>query len=145
MSDTDTIQSLRQGIFDSDADVGIAYLGHCEGPIGDGIINVIEGSDYVNDFAFLRRIPFDNYIETKGSDYFLILPVSNECSLAVNDEDGNVLYRSEYGEPVILMCDGSIGNARINVVNGTDGPSFYIKLENGRPVQTPGVIDISIY
>lgn len=137
------IASIRQVIFDSGNLAGVAYLGRVEGPIGDGIINVIEGTDY-EEWKFLTVISFDNYVETDGFDYFLILPLEDSFSLMVYNSANNEIYHSD-GTPIILCCNADSGNAKISISDGSSPVIFNPIIKNGKLQPVAHVSDISIY
>ncbi len=120
----------------------------------------------LSDYPFLAEIPRENYVEEPdgGMEIYCIIPTDPTASVAVNewimDEDngyygetGQVLYRSESGEPILLHANPSDAMPGTQVVivdnNGQVldwNPS--LSLYDGSmntPWYSPGVCDLTDY
>ena len=115
----------RQKLEEANCICGIIYLGFVDGS-GDGdsydrssMEQVIQDSGYLEEFPFLSEIPDERIVETEyGCELYGIFPCDPDASVAVNEyvydgpEDstgrsGELLYRSEYGDPILLRCNVS--------------------------------------
>ena len=120
----------------------------------------------LSDYPFLAEIPRENYVEEPdgGMEIYCIIPADPTASVAVNEwimdesngyygETGQVLYRSESGEPILLRANPSdaMPGTQVVIVDG-DGqvldwnPS--LSLYDGSmntPWYSPGVCDMTDY
>lgn len=111
---------------------GVAFLGYIDGPMGDGYRGFLAEEGYLEEYPFIAEIPTDRYIETNGNELYCIVPADPGASVAVNEwivtdgdpdngQPGEVLYRSESGEPLLLLCNDEVlwSNLQINLVDET--------------------------
>lgn len=120
----------------------------------------------LTDYPFISEIPKENYVELPdgGTEIYCIIPTDPSASLAVNEwvmdetngfygETGQVLYRSESGDPILLRANPSdvVPSTQVVIVNSAGesldwNPS--ISLYDGKmqtPWYSPGVTDITDY
>ncbi|MBQ2756607.1 MAG: hypothetical protein IJF27_08035 [Oscillospiraceae bacterium] len=125
--------SLISELENNGMDCAVAFVGYVDGPMGDGYRGFFEERGYLEDYAFMADIPYDNYVETYGNEFYCIIPADPNASVAVNEwivpngvmEDGyagEVLYRSESGEPITILCneEAIYSNVQVNIVD-SDG------------------------
>ena len=99
---------------------GAAYLGYVGGLSEDGFAAGFSGWLWETNEAMLREYPFiaeidENHIIGRAGHLYCIVPVDGNATVAINrvqwnektqtDEVGEVLYRSETGEPVLLFAN----------------------------------------
>lgn len=111
-----SLVSLRQALVGTPQQFAVAYLGYA-GPDGNTPADpyaVMEGNapQLCENLPFLLQIPKENTVGTDG-DLFCVVPTDENATVAVNrtpwDEttetygDPEVLYRSEKGDPFLLM------------------------------------------
>lgn len=115
----------RQMLFDEGYAAGVIFLGYVDGIAGDlendrdYYQSVFEEQGYLEDFPFLAEIPNSNFVQTEyGQELYCIIPQDVTATVSVNQwivnekndfkgEAGEVLYRSEYGSPILLKCNAS--------------------------------------
>ena len=120
----------------------------------------------LTDYPFIQEIPKENYIELTdgGTEIYCIIPTDPSASLAVNEwimdetngfygETGQVLYRSESGDPILLRANPSdaVPSTQVVIVDSAGesldwNPS--ISLYDGKmqiPWYSPGVTDLTDY
>ncbi len=121
----DSLAQLRQQM-DRDYLCGVAYLGVCDGAYADGIRGQLRGTGYIEQYPFLADC---QWVDWYGYELYCVVPRDPNASVAVNvwdpmtGEDGEVLYRSESGEPIIIQCNGDEGynpNTHVTIVD-SDG------------------------
>lgn len=106
---------------------GVAFLGYVEGPMGDGYLGALSSWGYLEDYPFTGEIPYENYVETDGDEMYCVVPADPNASVAVNEwivtgdtvdsgEAGEVLYRSESGEPIMVTCNDTFNCSNAQVV-----------------------------
>ena len=153
-------------IFDENEDAvcAVAFIGYVEGPMGDGYRGFFEERGYLEEYAFMAEIPYDNYVETNGSEFYCIIPKDPNASIAINEwivpdgdvyegYSGEVLYRSESGEPITVLCnEAGSPNVQVNIVEEDgDVVSFWPMLDvmdSSLVVEQENrgkVLDITIY
>lgn len=119
----DVIQ--RQFLFDEGYFAGVIFLGYVDGSMGDLDHNsdyyqsFFKEKGYLDSFPFLEDFPNSNFVQTEyGQELYCIIPRDETASVSVNQwiinekndykgESGNVLYRSEFGSPILLKCNAS--------------------------------------
>jgi hypothetical protein len=109
-----SLVSLRQAMVGTPEAFAVAYFGFIEEFPGE--FGVVVGNlcpQLGDNLPFLYQIPEEQVIGTQGEIY-CIVPTDVNATVAVNllsqDEEGNVfpdevLYRSEVGEPIVLLCN----------------------------------------
>ncbi|MDD5804146.1 MAG: SH3 domain-containing protein [Clostridia bacterium] len=123
----------RQTLLDTNSICGVIFLGYIDGSANDRdcLKQVLYDEGNMNEFPFLSDIPDEHIVEIEyGSELYCIFPSDQNASVAVNEyvydgpddylgRTGNVLYRSEYGDPIILRCNASdiIRDTEITVVD----------------------------
>jgi len=154
----DPIVIQRQVITDEGAVCGVYYVGGLAG--GTDLAGLLAGLE--EDFPFLAEIPETNIVKTDGgNDVFLIIPGSGEATVSVSrwiiDEsndykgaEGDLLYRSNRGQPIVLCCNVSdimpdtLVKISIPYSSGFGGDVFFnpcISLKNGR-VSTQTIFEL---
>ena len=142
--DDPSLVSLRQAMVGTPEMYAISYFGFFEGELSSLSEWMKEAApDLAADLPFIEQIPLDHVIGQQGEVY-CIVPADEGATIAVNtlaqDIHGNlvtdeVLYRSEYGDPIIVIC-GYGGFSPDREVNITDSTGESITLypcldENG--------------
>ncbi len=125
--DPDSYEKLINEMYYKEYAFGEAFIGYVEGPMGTGYEEFFEECGYMEEYPFIAEIPYERYIETDGNEMYCIVPRDKNSSVAVNEwiysptggTYGEVLYRSESGEPIIITCneDGSNPNVKIVIVD----------------------------
>lgn len=134
----DSLSQLREQLQDGDYVCGVAYLGICDGAYADAIRGQLRGTGYIEAYPFL---PECQWVDWFGYELYCVVPRDPNASVAVNvwdpfsGEDGEVLYRSESGDPIIIQCNGDEGynpNTHVTIVD-SDGSSvdFFPMLDSG--------------
>lgn len=122
--ETTAYEAFVNKIVETESICGVIYIG----PV-DWTVEKLEKdrlylekilSKYTADanYEFLKDIPGDRMIEMKnGAELFCIIPADPNASVAVNScelnyetselEFSGILYRSDYGEPILLRCNAS--------------------------------------
>ncbi|MBQ9954481.1 MAG: hypothetical protein IJO87_03515 [Eggerthellaceae bacterium] len=148
---------IRQGLIGSDYMCAVAMMGYAEEDLEDFLLEAIRY------FPAVAAIPSSQWIEAEGDEVYLVVPRSTEASVAVNEwvvspssstgpyegEAGEVLYRSDRGDPIIVR--GNISDIRpnlmINIVDEFGDSLRYIPFCNtmdgtlDTPPGEPGVLD----
>ncbi|MGI6072981.1 MAG: hypothetical protein ACOX75_08290 [Lachnospiraceae bacterium] len=149
---------VMQEMLDAGAVAGIAYLGHTEGPMGDGLRGYLINTAYKDKLPFVLEIDYDRYIGADGDDYFQLLFLTDRLeSVAVNvynhstKATEDVLFKSEEPEPIVIKCDASGKGKGVQVCimdSEGIGSVFVISVKNGKvSIDAEGrpVYDYSIY
>lgn len=115
----------RQVLLDENYTAGVIYLGYIDAASGDFETDaayyktVLEKSGYLNDFPFLKEVPASAFVCSEGGqELYCIIPQDVDASVAVNEwivdesndyegETGAVLYRSDYGSPILIKCNST--------------------------------------
>ena len=115
----------RQMLFDEGYEAGVLFLGYVDGSAGDlehdkdYYQSLFEEQGYLEEFPFLAEIPNSNFVQTEyGQELYCIIPQDDMATVSVNQwivneqndfkgETGEVLYRSEYGSPILVKCNVS--------------------------------------
>ena len=112
-----SLVSLRQAMVETPQRFAVAYLGYGEQEPTDPFALMKEMAPQLcEDLPFLLHIPKENVIGTSGQLY-CIVPLDENATVAVNAwnwnpdsgtyEDQKVLYRSEKGDPILLLCNNT--------------------------------------
>jgi|GEM_PF-4794483 len=157
----------RQVIFDEGCIAGALLAGRVEGgEFHDRAywLDYLEKSGVAEDFPFVRELPQENIVQTGGREVYLIIPLDENASVAVNEwvcdetngfvgETGGVLYRSDRGEPILLCCNVSdaVPDTQVVIVDG-DGRTLdwnpRVSLTDGKIVTVSNgeyVCDLTMY
>lgn len=115
----------RQILADEGAMCGVIFLGFADESVGnlesdrEYYQSLFETRGYLDGFPFLTEIPDTNYVHTEhGQEFYCIIPEDPGATVSVNQwitdankgfegKNGEVLYRSEEGTPIILRCNAS--------------------------------------
>lgn len=95
-----SLVSFRQGLVETPQHFAVAYLGYGEEPTDPFALMRQNVPLLCENLPFLLHIP--NVVGTSGQLY-CIVPTDENATVAVND-DQEVLYRSEKGDPILLLC-----------------------------------------
>jgi len=125
--DPSSYESLINTLYYTESSFGEAFIGYVEGPMGTGYREFFEERGYMEKYPFVADIPYERYIETNGNEMYCIVPRDPESSVAVNEwiasptggSYGEVLYRSESGEPIIITCneEPTVPNVKVVIVD----------------------------
>ncbi len=107
-----SLVSLRQAMIETPQLFAAAYIGLTDtmDPV-DTVVWIKEKAPRLcEDLPFITAVSDDKTIGESYGECYVIVPADSEATVAVNliDFEGNggeVLYRSESGEPVILFCN----------------------------------------
>lgn len=156
------LNSQRQMLIDisMEGDVNspmfISYLGKLEGDINEELALHLLSYKAFENYPYLAFLQDDHIIDAGGAELYLIVPLSDDATVTVNrwlcdesndftGENGEILYKSEYGDPILLRCNESdiVQNASVTVVqSGAEDVIDYIprlSLYDGN-VETDGYI-----
>ena len=142
----------------------VAFLGYGN-DIASFLKNNKEYEKFSKRFPFINEIPEENYIvRDGGQEIYCIIPAEDNCSIAINEwicdesngyygELGDILYRSEYAEPMIIRCNLSdaMPDTQIIMVDNSGEtleyyPSLYMQDKTlVTPWYEPGVFDFTEY
>ena len=95
-----SLVSFRQSLVETPQHFAVAYLGYGETPTDPFALMRQNVPLLCENLPFLLYIP--NVVGTSGQLY-CIVPTDENATVAVND-DQEVLYRSEKGDPILLLC-----------------------------------------
>ena len=153
---------IRSRLEPSGALGGIMFLGSAEeGTITEELLLSVEEQGYLEEFPFLTQIDEEHLVDAGGYELYCIVPQDPLATVAVcswdyeNEEEGELLYSSETGDPFFLLCNESdlMPNAALYIAdsNGNSLEQYLpsLSLENGH-VYLPGdpeghLMDMSRY
>ena len=164
-----TLQDHRNALANSNyicEIVFLGYLGEHSGKLSEDrtfLNQFLDDSGYMDAFSFVKDLPDEQIVEIEnGHELYCIFPVDPNASVAVNEylinesngfygETGDVLYKSETGEPILLRCNVSdiIRDSEVNIVDSQGRVltwQFGISLNDGSvicPVTEPYAFDAS--
>ena len=162
-----TLQDHRNALANSTYIGEVVYLGYLEEHAGKlsrdrAFLNqFLDDSGYMEAFPFIKDLPDEQIVEIEnGHELYFIFPTDPDASVAVNEyivnetngfygEVGDVLYKSESGEPVLLRCNVSdvSHDSQVNIVDSQGRAlswEFGISLYDGSvlvPGQEPAIFD----
>jgi len=123
----DSYESLINTLYYTESAFGEAFIGYIEGPMGTGYEEFFDERGYLEKYPFIAEIPYERYVETNGNEMYCIVPKDKNSSVSVNEwiysptggTYGEVLYRSESGEPILITCneDENIPNVKVTIVD----------------------------
>ena len=132
-ADPTSYEKLINELYYTKSAFGEAFIGYIEGPMGTGYEEFFDERGYMDEYSFIADIPYDRYVETNGNEMYCIVPRDKNSSVSVNEwkssptggSYGEILYKSDSGEPFIITCneDGSNPNVKIVIVD-SDGNVF---------------------
>lgn len=133
----DSFDSLRSYIKENIPEYigGMAFLGYVSEPF-DNVWDALDPEGY---YPFIADIPESNIIKHTAVDgeVWCFVPADENASVAVNSiawdpESENyavldVLYKSEKGEPIVIICNGAgeSPDVEINMVSGENSAKVY--------------------
>ena len=127
----DSLDYMREELRMEESLLGASFLGYVEKASSADIKALLE-SNYMGMFyPFIYNVDTANYIDAGGYEVYLLVPVSDDTTIAINkiDADNNVLevlHRDEYGNPVILVCnEDETPNTVVEVTEGDRTVTFY--------------------
>ena len=160
-SQTITLEQLRQAAAEKGDICAAAFLGYADTADFAAYIAQLEET---KTYPFLTEIPQEQIIlhPNGGTELYCIVPTDPKASLSVNDwvygEDfvgkaGEVLYRSESGEPILLRGNLSdvMPDLDVEIVDSAGEALSYqprLSLYDGSlntPWYSPGVYDFTTY
>jgi hypothetical protein len=172
-SDSETSDDLefhRQVLANENSMCGVIFLGYVDAAKGSLVENeayfasVLEENECDTYFKFVYNIPDERIIETEnGSELYCIYPLDPNASVAVSEsifntetletETGAVLYRSDYGDPILLRCNASelVYDTQIGIVDNQGNVLSWqpgISLMDGKvslPAEAPYIFDSTNY
>ena len=124
----ESLAQLRQTLTDGGYVCGVAYLDVCDGAYPDGLQGYLRDTAYPTELPFVTAIDDDHWADWYGYDLYCVVPADPSASVAVNvwdpmtGEDGEVLYRSESGDPIVIQCNGDEGytpNTHVIIVDSS--------------------------
>ena len=126
-ADPTSYEKLINELYYTESAFGEAFIGYIEGPMGTGYKEFFEEQGYMDEYSFIADIPYERYVETNGNEMYCIVPRDKNSSVSVNEwiysptggTYGDVLYRSESGEPILITCneDANIPNVKVVIVD----------------------------
>ncbi len=121
-----SLVSLRQAMIETPQLFAAAYIGLTDtmDPV-DTVAWIKEKVPQLcEDLPFITAISDDKTVGESYGECYVIVPADSEATVAVNlidfeGNEGEVLYRSESGEPVILFCnkDGFTPDAEVHITD----------------------------
>lgn len=112
----------RQTLQDTDSICGVVFIGYVDGSHWydkNSIDEILRDSGYLEEFQFISDIPEVRTVQTEyGNELYCIFPYDQNASVSVNEyvydgpddyvgRTGDVLYHSEFGDPILLRCNVS--------------------------------------
>jgi len=160
VDETNSLVWVHQLLLDTESICGVAFVGYTDGPMGGGYREYIEESKYYENYPFMAEIPSEHIVVTEGDELYCITPFNAE-SIAINEwiipegtgqegYTGEVLYRGEGDQPILLQCNLSdlVSNVQINIVDKNGRTLTYypsLNLMDGTLLPAENVYDFSIY
>lgn len=119
----DSLEKLRARMAEKPHIAAISFMGCCDGSYAD-VMRYLGKEGYIESYPFMADITEERFIELAGSELYCLVPLDANASVAVNewviDETndfqggtGEVKYRSDSGEPVIVR--GNISDIMPNI------------------------------
>jgi len=113
---------------------------------------------YIKDYPFLESTLKDHYIVGEGNEIYAIVPPSKDYKLSVHTfqynedrvtgQEGECLYESEDGSPIILRCNISdiISNVQVTLCGGDEVMAWApeLSLRDNTLVVEPWIYDFSL-
>lgn len=117
-----SLVGVRQAMIGTPGMVAVAYLGETDSAEAADTMELLSKlfPVFLSNLPFIKMIDKEHIIGDGFGETYLVVPCDENASVAVNTVDGagevtEVLYRSDYGEP-ILVCDGG-AEIQINIVD----------------------------
>jgi len=132
----DSLDYMREELRIEDSLLGASFLGYVEKASSADIKALLE-SNYMGMFyPFIYSVDTANYIDAGGYEVYLLVPVSDDTTIAINKIDAEknvleVLHRDEYGKPVVLVCNvDETPNTVVELTEGDRTVTFYPMLNS---------------
>lgn len=163
-----SLKKIRETCIEKNAMGAILFLGYMEEePLSEAYFTNLEEQGYLSAYPFLSDITKEKVFKTEGNEIYCIVPADLETSVSVNEwileesndfagTKGDLLYRSNTGEPFIICCNVSdiLSNISISMMDST-GRAFSdynpcISLKDGSVVlpmeeSNPLLLDFSLF
>ena len=122
----------------------VALIGHASGPKWEGSYQGLYGDQgHLVDYPFISMIPDERFMEYEGEELYCIVPADQNATVAVNQwiipegsgqegEVGEVLYRSESGEPILLRgnADPLASNLQVTITDESGRSATFFPMTN---------------
>lgn len=139
-----SLVSLRQVMIGTPQTFGAAYFGYAAGDYDEIFAAMKEVAPQLcENLPFLLTVPEGNIAGTEG-ELFCVVPVDENATVAVNRGVWNdsreaydyeeVIYRSESGEPILVMCgyDRGISDVQVTITDSEGNVTvWYPEIYNG--------------
>ena len=103
-----SLTHLRTTLSEKASPWAIAFLGTLSD--GDSPVDLLAGTDYLEDYPFLADITGRQVVTYEGAEVYCVVPRDEDTTLTVQEvidqEPGKTLYEGD-GQPVILVCNVS--------------------------------------
>lgn len=153
-----SLVGVRQAMIDTPAMVAVAYLGATDSMESVNALEWLGGllPEFCSDIPFVTAIDEEHIIGERYGELYLVVPCDENASVAVNNVDNNdqvteVLYRSDYGEPLLVFANntGYPSDTQINIVDNEGNILTYYPVLNDMYQLTQysdgSILDISPY
>lgn len=117
-----SLVGVRQAMIGTPGMVAVAYLGETDSAEAADTMELLSKlfPVFLSDLPFIKMIDKDHIIGDGFGETYLVVPCDENASVAVNKVDGSnevteVLYRSDYGEPILVYVDDT--EIQINIVD----------------------------
>lgn len=152
------LTAARQEMAASGAQCAVGYLGDL--PQNGTVEDLLEASGCLEEYPFLADCPVVTY---KGPQVFCLIPRSADTAVTVEEyicdasnnyqgETGEVLFESQTGQPVILVCNQNdvLPNLQVTLVEADGAETIYqpaLELCGGTVFVPAGMVfqDVSSY
>ncbi len=125
-----SLAQLRSDLTGQNVMGGILFLGNFQEPsLGETFRSSLEQQGYLSQYPFLDAIPQERIAKTEGDEVYCIVPADSGTSVEVRqwildetgEHTGNLLYRSNSGEPFLIRGNISdiIPNMAISMIDRT--------------------------
>ena len=162
---SDKLDALRAGAQAEGCICSVAFLGAAL-ETGEDIADFLaseEAAQYLDAYPFIREIPPDRWIihPEGGYEVYCVVPTDPKASVAVNTwdinganafrgESGQVLYRSDCGDPILLLGNISdiMPSMDAEIVDSMGGSVSYqpfLSLYDGSLSAPSGIFDFTLY
>ncbi|MBR5515686.1 MAG: hypothetical protein IKU52_05740 [Clostridia bacterium] len=148
-----SLMGVRQSMIGTPAMVAVAYLGTADSSETADTLNWVKKilPEFTGNLPFIAEIDESHIIGDRHLSLYLIVPCDVNASVAVNrvDENGEVaevLYRSDYGDPILVYASNSVDtlDTEINIVDSDGNELSYAPKLNDMSYLTQ-YSDLSVY
>ncbi len=152
--DAPSLADLRKELADNGAELGIAYLGYCDGDF-DEIKAYLGELGLYELYSFAEELTSDALIENGNGEIYLVVPQYKDAAVKVysavmntesfETEKGGLLGESANGKPFLVNCN--VSEIMPSVIIETESLTYIpcISGEDGSLVKADGVYDFSPY